>query len=221
MIRYPINNAFPDTELTPAEAKRRLGLAENEKVILFLGRIVPYKGIEYLLQAARLLMVDEQASYRLIIAGEPKKGSELYLEEIRGFVDRDFAPGQVILRLQFIPDEEMELYLKGADVMVLPYKEIFQSGVLFLAYTFGLPVVATDVGSFRDEVVEGRTGFVCKPGDPTELARAVRTYFESDLFKNLRASRWELQDYARQNHSWGAAAKVTCNAYAQILKKES
>ncbi len=69
VIRYPINNAFADTELTPAEAKRRLGLREDEKAILFLGRIVPYKGIEHLIDAFRLLLADQQAKYRLIVAG--------------------------------------------------------------------------------------------------------------------------------------------------------
>ena len=121
--------------------------------------------------------------------------------------------------MQFIPDDQMEWYLKGADVLVLPYKEIFQSGVLFLAYTFGLPVVATDVGSFREEIVEGSTGFLCKPGDPAELAKAVETYFRSDLFKNLKVRRRELQDYARTNHSWEAFAELTCNAYAKILAR--
>ena len=219
VIRYPINNAFADTELTPVGAKRRLGLKEDEKAILFLGRIVPYKGIETLLDAFRLLLADKQAKYRLIVAGEPKKGSEQYLKGIQGFVNRNFDSGQLILRMQFIPDDQMEWYLKGADVLVLPYKEIFQSGVLFLAYTFGLPVVATDVGSFREEIVEGSTGFLCKPGDPAELAKAVETYFRSDLFKNLKVRRRELQDYARTNHSWEAFAELTCNAYAKILAR--
>jgi D-inositol-3-phosphate glycosyltransferase len=217
VIRHPINNAFPDTELTPAEAKRRLGLRDDERTILFFGRIRPYKGIEYLLDAFRLLSVDEQANYRLIVAGEPKKGSEEYLHEIQRSVKRDFNQGQVILRIQFIPDEEMEWYLKGADVLVLPYKEIFQSGVLFLAYSFGLPVVATDVGSFREEIVEGSTGFLCKPGDAAELAKAIETYFKSDLFKNLKVRRRELKDYADANHSWHAVAELTRNAYTKML----
>jgi glycosyltransferase involved in cell wall biosynthesis len=220
VIRYPVNNAFPDTELTAHGAKRLLGLSNNQRVMLFFGRVVPYKGIEYLLEAVRLLMTDRQADYRLIIAGEPKKGSEEYLKDIQGFVDRNFFPGQVVLRMQFIPDHEIELYLKGADVLVLPYMEIFQSGVLFLAYTFGLPVVATDVGSFRQEVVEGLTGFLCKPGDPVELARALRTYFRSDLYKNLPVHRQELQAHAKRNHSWDAAAEITCNAYAQMLGRK-
>jgi D-inositol-3-phosphate glycosyltransferase len=221
VIRHPVNDAFPDTELTPIEAKRSLGLRVDEKAILFFGRIRPYKGIEYLLDAFRILSADGRANYRLIVAGEPKKGSEEYLHEIRQSIKKDFNQGQVILRIQFIPDEEMELYLKGADVLVLPYKEIFQSGVLFLAYSFGLPVVATDVGSFREEIVEGSTGFLCKPGDPAELAKAIETYFASDLFKNLRVRRPELKDYANANHSWRAVAELTRNAYVKMLERNS
>jgi D-inositol-3-phosphate glycosyltransferase len=219
VIRHPVNNAFPDTELTPADAKRNLRLRDDEKAILFFGRIRPYKGIEYLLDAFRLLLADEQANYRLIVAGEPKKGSEDYLHEIKQTVERDFEPEQVILKIQFIPDEEMELYLKGGDVLVLPYKEIFQSGVLFLAYSFGLPVVATDVGSFREEIVEGRTGFLCQPGDPAELAKAIETYFTSDLYKNLKVRRQEIKDYANAKHSWQAVAELTRNAYAKMLER--
>jgi len=220
VIRHPINNAFPDTDLTPSEAKNRLDLRYDEKAILFFGRIRPYKGIEYLLAAFRLLAA-KRSNYRLIIAGEPKKGSEEYRNEIEQAVKTEFAPDQIILKIQFIPDEEMEVYLKAADVLVLPYKEIFQSGVLFLAYSFGLPVVATDVGSFRDEIVEGRTGFLCQPGDPAELAKAIETYFASDLYKNLKVRRQELKDYADANHSWNAVADLTRNAYAELSERIS
>jgi glycosyltransferase involved in cell wall biosynthesis len=220
VLRHPINNAFPDTALTPAQAKQRLGLRLDEKAILFFGRIRPYKGIEHLLVTFRLL-VDRHADYRLIVAGEPKKGSEEYREEIERAVKTEFDRDQIILRIQFIPDEEMEVYLKAADVLVLPYKEIFQSGVLFLAYSFGLPVVATDVGSFREEIVEGQTGFLSKPGDPTEFAKAIEGYFASDLFKNLKDRRQEIKDYAGANHSWHAVAELTRNAYAALLGRVS
>lgn len=220
VIRHPINNAFPDTDLTPTEAKQRLGLRENEKAILFFGRIRPYKGIEHLLAAFRLLAA-EHSNYRLIIAGEPKKGSEEYREEIEQIVKTDFAPGRITLKIQFIPDAEMEIYLKATDVLVLPYKEIFQSGVLFLAYSFGLPVVATDVGSFREEIVEGKTGFLCQPGEPAELAGAIEKYFASDLYRDLKVRRQQLKDYADANHSWNAVADLTRNAYAQMLGRIS
>jgi D-inositol-3-phosphate glycosyltransferase len=216
VIRHPVNDAFPDTDLTPSQAKRQLGLQENEKAVLFFGRIRPYKGIEHLLAAFHPLAANH-SDYRLIIAGEPKKGSEEYRHQIEQTVKTEFKPGQIIMKIQFIPDEEMEVFLKAADVLVLPYKEIFQSGVLFLAYSFGLPVVATDVGSFREEIVEGRTGFLCQPGDPAELAKAIETYFASDLYKNLKVRRQDLKDYADANHSWNAVADLTRNAYAEMF----
>jgi D-inositol-3-phosphate glycosyltransferase len=220
VIRHPVNDAFPDTDLTPSQAKRQLGLQENEKAVLFFGRIRPYKGIEHLLAAFHFLAAN-QSDYRLIIAGEPKKGSEEYRHQIEQTVKTEFTPGQIIMKIQFIPDEEMEVFLKASDVLVLPYKEIFQSGVLFLAYSFGLPVVATDVGSFREEIVEGRTGFLCQPADPAELAKAIETYFASDLYKNLEVRRQELKDYADANHSWNAVADLTRNAYAEISGRVS
>jgi glycosyltransferase involved in cell wall biosynthesis len=216
VIRHPINNAFPNTELTPAEAKRRLGVRDDERAILFFGRIRPYKGIEHLLPAFQLLLANPE-NYRLIIAGEPKKGSEAYLDEIRRTVSREFRRDEIILKFQFIPDEDMELYLKAADVLVLPYKDIFQSGVLFLAYSFGLPVVATDVGSFSEEIVEGKTGFLCRPGDPADLARMLETYFLSDIYRNLGTRRQEIKDYANTHHSWDAVSELTRNAYAGLL----
>ena len=219
VIRHPTNDAFPDTSLTPAEAKRRLGLQDHEKAILCFGRIKPYKGIEHLLEAFQIL-AKRDASYRLIIAGEVEKRYEGYLDQIRQMIPSDLeSRGQVILKAQFIPDEEMELYLKAADVMVLPYNEIFQSGVLFLGYSFGLPVIATDVGSFREEIIEGRTGFVCRPGDRTDLADTIEKYFSCDLYRNLGKTRIDIKDHADLHHSWAAVAELTRNAYAQLQSK--
>lgn len=216
VIRHPLNDAFPDTDLSPAQAKKRLGIRDDEKTILFLGRLRPYKGIEYLLDAFQQLVAAD-ASYRLVVAGAPNKGDEGYLDQIKGAVEREVSRGRVLLRPEFIPDSEMELYLKAADVLVLPYKDIFQSGVLFLAYTFGLPVVATDVGSFREEIVEGETGFICKPGVAADLACTLEKYFQSDLYKDLGTRRPQIKDYAKRVHSWGAVAELTCAAYAGML----
>jgi glycosyltransferase involved in cell wall biosynthesis len=220
VIRYPVNNAVPHTDLTPAEAKRRLGIGASERAVLCFGGIKPYKGIEFLLAAFQQLLTREK-NYRLIVAGEPKKRSEDYLAGIRETIERDFSRGEVLLKAQFIPDEEIELYFKAADVLVLPYKEIFQSGVLFLAYSFGLPVVATDVGSFREDVTEGSTGFLCKAGDPSDMANAIGTFFASDLYRDLKNRRQEIKDYANTRHSWDAVGELTCNVYAELLGKDS
>jgi len=216
VIPFGINNAVPHTDLTAADAKRQLGIKDSEKAILFFGRLRPYKGLEHLLAAYQQLAAD-QSDYRLIIAGEPKKGSERYFDEIRTTIRRIDSRGRIICKLQFIPDEEMELYLKAADVLVLPYKEIFQSGVLFLAHSFGLPVIAADVGSFREEIIEGRTGFLFNPGDALDLANSIERYFASNLYTNLANRRREIRDDASARHSWSIVGEMTRNVYAELL----
>ena len=172
VIPFGINNAVPNTALTPAAAKQRLGLGKDEKVILFFGRITPYKGLEYLIAAFRQIVARGE-NYRLIIAGKPDN-CERYWSAIREEIREDVRGEQVVLNAEFIPDEETEVYFKAADTVVLPYREIYQSGVLFLGHSFGLPVLAADVGSLKDDIVEGKTGLTFRPEDPADLARAIR-----------------------------------------------
>ena len=93
--------------------------------------------------------------------------------------------------------------------LIVPYIHIFQSGVPFLAYSFGLPVIATDVGSLREDIVEGRTGFVCQPRDSSDLARTIDKYFESELFRDLENRRLEIKEYANERYSWNKVAAIT------------
>ena len=220
VIPFGVNNAVPNTDLTPAEAKRRLGIARGEKTILFFGAIRPYKGLEYLVAAFQRI-APKHESYRLIIAGEPKKESLCYLRDIQATVEKDSSRERVMQKIEFIPDDETELYFKAADVLVLPYTRIFQSGVLFLAYSFGLPVIASDVASFRDDIIEGQTGSLCRPCDEVDLANAIETYFESDLFKTLHRRRQEIQDYANTRNSWEVVGERTCSVYADLLRRSS
>jgi len=215
VLAHPINDAFPDTALTPVEAKARLGLTPREKTLLFLGRIRAYKGLEFLLTAFERL-VEHDPSYRLVIAGEPKKGDEAYFEEIHRRTAPGREAGRILMNARFIPDEEMELYLKAADALVLPYKDISQSGVLFLAFTFGLPAIAADVGSFSEVVRDGRTGVLFKPEDPADLTRAIEAYFAGDLYANLPTRRAEISEHFKSEHSWAAVAGQTLGAYRRL-----
>jgi len=219
VIPFGINNAVPETELTPRQAKRRLGIGNGERAILFFGSIRPYKGLEYLV-AAFQQMVSKNPVYRLIIAGQPIRGTEKYSDEIQRTISRDASRERVIQKIAYIPDEETELYFKAADLLVLPYTEVFQSGVLFLGYRFGLPVVAADVGSLREDIIEGRTGFVCRPSDPVDLAKTIERYFESSLCKDLSHRRQEIQDFASREHSWDVVGEMTRNVYTMLLAED-
>ena len=116
-----------------------------------------------------------------------------------------------------MPDEETELYFKAADVLILPYTHVFQSGVLFLGYSFGLPAIAADVGALREEIMEGKTGFVFKPQDSSDLARTIRRYFDSELFRNLDDRRSEIKQYANERYSWEKVGEMTREVYRKLL----
>jgi D-inositol-3-phosphate glycosyltransferase len=217
VIPFGINNAVPSTPLSASEARRRLGIRNGEKTILFFGNIAPYKGLEDLVAAFQDILA-RRNDCRLIIAGRPKNCEE-YWNAVEEALREDVQKGRVLLRADYIADEETEVYFKAADVLVLPYRHVYQSGVLFLGYSFGLPVLASDVGSLKDEVVEGKTGFVFRPGDPADLAQAIELYFASDLYLELSNRRQEIRDYATARHSWEVVSQATLNVYAGLLQR--
>jgi D-inositol-3-phosphate glycosyltransferase len=219
VIPFGINNSVPDTSLTPREAKLRLGVGGGQKTLLFFGRIGPYKGLEFLATAFKTIAARD-ADYRLIVAGAPKKAGEAYLADIQRNLRDETDRGLVISKIQFIPDEDTEVYFKAADAVVLPYTQVYQSGVLFLAYSFGVPVIASDVGSFRADIVEGETGFLCRPGDGGDLANSIKTYFSSDLYKHLGARRQAIREYANARHSWEVVGEMTRDVYDSIVSKK-
>jgi glycosyltransferase involved in cell wall biosynthesis len=219
VIPFGINNSVPNTPLTTQEARRRLGIREDEKTILFFGNIAPYKGLEYLVEAFRQILGRGEA-HRLIIAGRPKNCEDYWIP-LQEAIREDVQKGRILLRANFIPDEETEVYFKAADILVLPYRHIYQSGVLFLGYNFGIPVLAADVGSLKDEIVEGHTGFVFRPEDPVDLAAAIEKYFSSDLYAELSKRRQEIRDYAAERYSWAKVGRMTMGVYSGLLQISS
>lgn len=217
VIPFGINNSVPNTRLTSSEAKARMGLSDREKVNLFFGNIAPYKGLEYLVAAFREAAARDD-TYRLIIAGRPKN-CEHYWKMIGSAIRDGVEHGRILLHAGFIPDDQVEVYFKAADVLVVPYRHIYQSGVLFLGYSFGLPVLAADVGSLKDEVVEGETGLVFEPENSANLEQAIDRYFASDLYTGLSERRQEIRDYAAKRHSWDVVGAATVGVYAGVLQR--
>jgi D-inositol-3-phosphate glycosyltransferase len=215
VIPFGINNTAPNTAITSIESKRMLGIGSGDKTMLFYGQIAPYKGLEYLITAITELLRRE-GSYRLIIAGKPK-WNELYWKKIEQVMIRSGVRDKVIERIEHVPDDETELYFKAADVLILPYTRVFQSGVLFLGYSFGLPAIAADVGNLKEEIVEGETGFVFQPCDSSDLAAKIERFFASNLYLNLEERRDRIRDYANERYSWSKVTALTTSVYSRLL----
>lgn len=214
VIPLGMNVIVPATALTGAAARRRLGLAAQDRVILFFGNIAPYKGLEFLVAAFNRLAPGD-TRYQLIIAGRPK-GPPEYWAGIKQAIEQGPVRDRIRLVIEFVPEADTELYFKAADVSALPYTHIFQSGVLVLSYTFGLPVVASDVGSLAEDILEGKTGYVFAPGNIEDLIWKIQTYFESDLHRDLAARREEIQTYVREKFSWTKVAAITTAVYSEL-----
>lgn len=215
VIPFGINNAVPNTSLTAQEAKQKLGIRREEKVILFFGRIAPYKGLEFLVHAFAQLAAQSK-DYRLVIAGRPDRCDE-YWSGVQAQIQSLGLGDRITVNAGFIPDSEVEVYFKAADALILPYRDIYQSGVLFLAQSFGLPVLAANVGSLKDDIEEGKTGFVFRPEDAPDLAATVDRYFSSELYVDLETRRSEIRAWSTARHSWDVVGDMTIDVYARLL----
>jgi D-inositol-3-phosphate glycosyltransferase len=216
VIHHGINNRIARRGLTQKEARGKLGMEPDALVILFFGQIDEYKGVDKLIDAVSLL-VKENPAVVLVVAGKPKRQLN-YTAKLKSQAAEILPEKNVLFRLQFIPVDEVELYFAAADCLVLPYTSIYQSGVIFLAYRFGLPIIATDIGSFREDVIEGVTGFICRPDNAEDLKAKLAIFFDSTLFRLHEQTRQYIMEFAERKYSWSDIGRQTYDVYEKILK---
>jgi glycosyltransferase involved in cell wall biosynthesis len=173
VVEHGIDRLLPRTESSRRGMRARLALPEENRVILFFGNIVPYKGLDILLRAYDLLT--DQSHTTLLIAGRCKEPS--LREWLRGETETREGAGGVRWLDGYIPEEDVAPLFHAADLLVMPYRHIDQSGVVFMAMTTGLPVVASDVGALRD-YIPSECGAVIPPEDPTALALALDSWLD-------------------------------------------
>jgi glycosyltransferase involved in cell wall biosynthesis len=145
------------------------GLPEDPNLVLFFGRIWPYKGLDYLIRAEPRITA-RIPDVRFVIAG---KG-----ESVDRYVRQMGDPARFLIQNRFVSAEERAELFERAAVIVLPYVEASQSGVVPVAYAFGKPVVATSVGGLPEAVEHERTGLIVPPRDEVRLAEAVAQLLE-------------------------------------------
>jgi glycosyltransferase involved in cell wall biosynthesis len=151
----------------------------------------------------------------LIIAGESRNRE--YFEKLKNTIF-DYGFGEnFIAHLQFIPEKDIEKYFMATDCLVLPYRTIFQSGLHVLAYAYGIPVIATDVGSFKGEdIIVNETGLICKQMDADDLKDKILEFFNSDLYHKLENNREGIKKWAKRRYSWDEIAVNTFEVYKNI-----
>lgn len=179
---YDSYNIKQDTNLK--DIRKSLGFSETDRIILFFGYVRKYKGLNVLIDAMPALLKYNE-NIKLLIVGEFYDSSEKYHEQINRLNLKD----KIKVVEQFVPNEDVWKYYSISELVVLPYIEATQSGVLNIAYGFRKPVVVTDVGGLAEDVVIGKTGYVVQSNNTQSLEDGIMHYFENadkvDFEKNV------------------------------------
>ncbi len=172
-VPHPLYDNFGEI-ISREEARQKLSINLNDKVILFFGFIRKYKGLDVLLEAMKLLKQDSSTqNIRLLIAGEFYEDEKNYHELLNDPVIKD----NLIIHTQFISDSMVKYYLCAADCVVQPYRHATQSGVTPLAYHFETPMIVTNVGGLPSLVPDKKVGLIAEP-NPKSIAQKIKEYFE-------------------------------------------
>ncbi|MFT5086124.1 MAG: D-inositol-3-phosphate glycosyltransferase [Candidatus Latescibacterota bacterium] len=213
VVPHGNSEQFRSHEMSREESRRHLGLPQDATIALFFGSVRPYKGLDLLVEAMPAV-ASACPRALLVVAGHVEVGNQAeYEAQIAGL---DLGPEQVLQRYGYLSNEDMIRYVCAADLVVLPYREIYQSGVIFLAYSFGRAVLATRVGSFPETVEEGRSGWLVDSEDIPELSRTLVLAL-SDPGKLQEAGEYA-RHLADTRYDWSNIARQTEDVYRRVVE---
>jgi uncharacterized protein (TIRG00374 family) len=189
----PLVEVFGKNRYTPTTSREKLGIPAERKVILFFGFIREYKGLAYLLKALPLVKAYDPGIL-LLIVGEVW-GKQTHYERYLQMIKELGIEENVLFINKYVYNEEVEMYFKAGDFVVLPYTDGSGSGILQVAYGLDRPVVTTNIGAFADVVLEGKTGFMVPPADEKSLAEAIIKMYRDGCIPRMEE---EVRQYKKQ-----------------------
>lgn len=213
-IRVIPHGHYPDCigePLDQQEARQRLGLPLDDPVLLFFGQIKEVKGLDLLIEAMPAIL-QVHPRVHLVIAGRPWK------TDIAPLVERIAALGiqdHCLCRFDYIPDQDRATYYRAADLVVLPYRKIYQSGVLLMAMSYGNAVLVSNIPGMTELISHAVNGFVFQSGSSASLAEVAAEAL-SDASR-LQAVSSHGRDMIIRDFSWTSIGKTTSELYSELL----
>lgn len=174
--------------------------------LLFFGRILPYKGLPLLIDAFN--RITDYHDLELAVVGRG---------DLEGEMRQLLVHPRIRLDNRWIPESEVASVFEAADIVVVPYIEASQSGVIAAAYGMGLPVIVTPVGGLTEQVVDGKTGVIAAEITPQSFADAmVALCTDSSLYSRCREGAKRLGDNEKV---WGQIAKTTATILFEVCSR--
>lgn len=213
VVYIPLGNVMEYAEsATKEESLNYLKVNDkNRPIILFFGQIKKVKGVDVLITAMNDV-VKKYPDVLCIIAGKVWHDD---FSKYQNMIDRYELNDNIRTDIRFIDDNEIKYYFNAADIVALPYRQIYQSGVVLLAYAYEKPVVATREGEFLTVVKDGETGLLVPSESPKKFAEALIWYLDNpDKAKQMAAAG---KEDVSERLNWKKIASDVKKEYVKVL----
>lgn len=193
------------------DARRQLNLPADQKLVLFFGQIKKVKGLDVLLKAWALVR-DKMKGARLLVVGRPWKVEQALFDNI--IKEKNLEP-DCILNYSYVPNDVIPAYFAAADIVVLPYREIYSSGVMIRSLDYGAAIIASDLDTFKKIIVDGENGVLFRNEDESDLAEKILSLIHDEA--KLKQLRLNARKTADEKFSWELIGKKVNEIYKLAL----
>ena len=177
----PIKDSFGE-KISKIKASTKLNIEHQKFTILFFGLIRSYKGLDVALNAIKQL-VKKNRKFKFLIAGECYEDKNKYIK----IINKNNLNDYVVWHDKYINDSEVYLYFSASDLVLLPYKETTQSGIIPIAYNFNMPVVSSNLPGLQKYIENQKTGYLFNPDDCNSLAMLLNDIIISNDIKKIES----------------------------------
>lgn len=193
------------------KARKQIGLKPDDKVILFFGQIKKVKGLDILLHSLPRV-IKAHPKLKLVIAGKVWKDNFLKYDQI---INKNGLQANLISHIHYINDEDVANYYCAADLVVLPYRKIYQSGVLLMAMSYMIPVLASDILGMTEIIRHGENGFLFESENVSNLSSEIIEIFSNaEMLTKIGTSGY---DTVVNHHDWDQIGQMTSNLYIALI----
>lgn len=208
----PHGNYLPFIEIkeNQNESRIKLDIEKGKKVLLFFGMIKKVKGLDILLSSLTEVL-KKHSDVVLLIAGKPWKDD---FSNYQSLIDKLALSKYCKLDIKFISHSDVSNYYSAADLVVLPYRKIYQSGVLMMSLSYKKPVIVSDLPSFKEIIENNRTGYIFKSENSLDLSRVINQALDNPkLLEEIKQNGYDL---IAKDYKWEMIGKKTVDAYLKI-----
>ena len=201
---------FINIQRNQKRSREYLNLPSEKKILLFFGMIKKVKGLDILLNSFKEVIAKDP-NIVLLIAGRLWKNDFTIYQDI---IEKNNLSNNIILHTRFIPHSDVEHYFCASDLVVLPYKKIYQSGVLMMGLSYKKPVLVSDLPPLKEVITDNKNGFLFRSEDVKDLTNKLNFILSDKCdLKRIESNGSKL---INKEFSWEKIGRLTAKAYKTL-----